>query len=290
VGYGSVTIPVQTPGSDDFLRVTDVLHVPEIPWNVLGSSALDQCTMFFESEEKKPDDGALGELVSFRGNSKGISVALLEAGPGNLSRESVLRLSDYPIGPETAPERPSSGNAAVSVLIAWPDEMKEDCFEQRLQHEFESRDRDRVKPLTTLTTEERGWLKKHYNDEFRFLFAYGLSIYNINDRHEGRAILQTLVMQNDTQTKDDADGSEQDTENSPKTSVNVDVKILKKNGNIKRQKLKDIFQDKEKRRLADDHFSQPLLAHVNELWGSTLAYMYHLGPDVFNELHGRIAV
>jgi hypothetical protein len=43
------------------------------------------------------------------------------------------------------------------------------------------------------TTAEKQWLKKHWRDEFHFLIAYGLKIYNEEDREEGRAIVRAFM-------------------------------------------------------------------------------------------------
>lgn len=44
-----------------------------------------------------------------------------------------------------------------------------------------------------LTQAEKKWLKVHYVNEFRFLRSYKLSIYQEEDRAEGRAILRGLA-------------------------------------------------------------------------------------------------
>jgi hypothetical protein len=42
-------------------------------------------------------------------------------------------------------------------------------------------------------TAEKHWLKKHWRGEFHFLIAYGLKIYNEEDREEGRAIVRAFM-------------------------------------------------------------------------------------------------
>ena len=50
---------------------------------------------------------------------------------------------------------------------------------------------------TSLTQEEKTWLKENYGGEFRFLRCHGLSIYNEDDRIEGRRILQAFMHNSD---------------------------------------------------------------------------------------------
>jgi hypothetical protein len=47
--------------------------------------------------------------------------------------------------------------------------------------------------LQRATTAEKQWLKKHWRGEFHFLIAYGLKIYNEEDREEGRAIVRAFM-------------------------------------------------------------------------------------------------
>ncbi|KAL8915366.1 MAG: hypothetical protein Q9171_000236 [Xanthocarpia ochracea] len=74
-----------------------------------------------------------------------------------------------------------------------------------------------VAPLGSapLTKSEKTWLKDNFGDEFHFLRAYGLSIYEEEDREEGRRILRALM--DDGSLDDDGtddDGSTEDNEDS----------------------------------------------------------------------------
>ena len=46
-----------------------------------------------------------------------------------------------------------------------------------------------------LTSEEKAWLNEHWGGEFKFLAAYGLSIYKEEDREEGRRIVRGMMAQ-----------------------------------------------------------------------------------------------
>lgn len=43
------------------------------------------------------------------------------------------------------------------------------------------------------TAEEKAWLKKNFDGEFKFLQMYGLSISKPDDREEGRRIARALM-------------------------------------------------------------------------------------------------
>lgn len=43
------------------------------------------------------------------------------------------------------------------------------------------------------TKEEKDWLKRNWGGEFKFLIAYGLSIYDDDDREEGRRIARAMM-------------------------------------------------------------------------------------------------
>jgi hypothetical protein len=48
-------------------------------------------------------------------------------------------------------------------------------------------------PSAPYTEEEKGWLKREWGDEFKFLTTYGLSIYKDEDRDEGRRIVRAMM-------------------------------------------------------------------------------------------------
>lgn len=45
------------------------------------------------------------------------------------------------------------------------------------------------------TSAELQWLQRHWDGEFKFLQAYGLSIYKDEDREEGRRIVRAFMEQ-----------------------------------------------------------------------------------------------
>ena len=57
-----------------------------------------------------------------------------------------------------------------------------------------------------LTKDEKKWLKDNWGGEFHFLQSYGLSIYEEEERAEGRSILRAL-MEDDEEDEEDDDGN-----------------------------------------------------------------------------------
>ncbi|SPO04349.1 uncharacterized protein DNG_07034 [Cephalotrichum gorgonifer] len=47
--------------------------------------------------------------------------------------------------------------------------------------------------IAPLSKTEKSWLKEHWGSEFRFLLCHGLSIYEEEDREEGRTILRAIM-------------------------------------------------------------------------------------------------
>ncbi|KAK3298808.1 uncharacterized protein B0H64DRAFT_439248 [Chaetomium fimeti] len=48
-------------------------------------------------------------------------------------------------------------------------------------------------PSPGYTAKEKEWLKRHWDGEFKFLASYGLSIYDEDDREEGRRIARAMI-------------------------------------------------------------------------------------------------
>ncbi|PPJ52298.1 hypothetical protein CBER1_09258 [Cercospora berteroae] len=68
--------------------------------------------------------------------------------------------------------------------------------------------------LSSLSDQEKAWLKKHYGNEWKFLASYGLKLTDDEERAEGRAILRGLMedelaMEVDPEEDDNESGSEE---------------------------------------------------------------------------------
>ncbi|KAJ4865572.1 hypothetical protein T069G_02102 [Trichoderma breve] len=62
------------------------------------------------------------------------------------------------------------------------------------------------------TAEEKAWLKKHYQGEYKFLMSYGLSIYDEEDREEGRAIMQAMISPDEDDDEEEEDNEKEEDE------------------------------------------------------------------------------
>jgi hypothetical protein len=51
------------------------------------------------------------------------------------------------------------------------------------------------------TTEEKAWLKANYGGEYKFLLTFGLSIYNEEDREEGRSVARGFMAKDNGKPK-----------------------------------------------------------------------------------------
>ena len=55
------------------------------------------------------------------------------------------------------------------------------------------KDKAEAAPSAPYTEEEKGWLKREWRGDFKFLAAYGLSIYKDEDRDEGRRMARAMM-------------------------------------------------------------------------------------------------
>lgn len=256
VGYGSVTIPVKTslnnkgPSSQGTLRVSDVLHVPEMDWNIIGQPALDAFSFSMPSRTEK----SKGKLTT----PDGKCAALVKYGPGSFSNLPVLRLSGYPVGPKTALPKEFQGEIVASVN--WPQAEKDRCARQVRRQER--------KANPPLTSYEKVWLRKEGGTEFKFLTQHGLNIYNQEDRHKGHALLRGYIDHVHASIRGDAKESD--------LSKNI---FSSEHGEERKQKLHETFLSQEKRHRADASFDPDVLEHINSIWGCSSAFMYHFGLD-----------
>lgn len=55
------------------------------------------------------------------------------------------------------------------------------------------KDKAEAAPSAPYTEAEKGWLKREWGGEFKFLAAYGLSTYKDEDRDEGRRMARAMM-------------------------------------------------------------------------------------------------
>ncbi|KAK4117069.1 hypothetical protein N656DRAFT_773078 [Canariomyces notabilis] len=116
----------------------------------------------------------------------------------------LLQLSGPPIGPAKV-QSLLKPNGIYFILANWPDA-------ERLRWAA-SRSASRTpSPLTGssldsgYTAEEKEWLKRNWGGEFRFLTSHGLSIYDEDDREEGRRIVRAIMEKDDDEERGNGHG------------------------------------------------------------------------------------
>jgi hypothetical protein len=87
------------------------------------------------------------------------------------------------------------GFSSVGTNIFKPDFKEEGRCLLRAIMSYESKGprESYLRALSSVTAEEKKWLKTHYGGEFKFLSDYGLKVFNEEDREEGRAIMRSLM-------------------------------------------------------------------------------------------------
>lgn len=177
VGIGTVVLRTKLPSNHggssthSTICLRDVLHTPSAICNIIGSPILDDYKL--ETSFSPPTT-----LVK-RCNE---DLAAYFDMPTKLFE---LKLAESPIGPVVGPS-PFSAAGPFAIHAVWPDEERTRALSAPTP-KFDD----------ALTSEEKAWLRKHWRSEFHFLMAYGLKIYEEDDRAEGRLILRAMMSQDD---------------------------------------------------------------------------------------------
>ncbi|KAK0763475.1 hypothetical protein N5P37_002852 [Trichoderma harzianum] len=121
-----------------------------------------------------------------------------------------LRLSGPPVGPRLAPTKFEPG-VKYFVGTSWPASERARWNRRGQPDEAETRPRQRA-GQQPYTAEEKAWLKKHYQGEYKSLMSYGLSIYDEENREEGRAIMRAMVSPDEDDDEDEEDKEKEEEE------------------------------------------------------------------------------
>lgn len=184
VGIGTVELPVKRsptatgPQAHGILRLRNVLHIPTSICNVIGRPIQEDYDI--DTGFGVPD--TMGTIIDKQGGT----VAYFD--PNGTLFEVVL--SGPPVGPRVGPT-PFDPSAGYMINVQWADSEREKWEASRASKAFQPAE------VAPLSTEEKQWLKDHYDGEFKFLASYGLNINKDEDREEGRTILRAILAQSD---------------------------------------------------------------------------------------------
>ena len=202
LGIGDVKLPVKLfpnrsgPSAHGTLHLPNVLHIPTAICNIIGGpQAGEYDYMKLGGLENSGKDA---EITTQDGQRLGYFVS---------SRFWVLKLSGPPIGPVVGPS-PFEPGTCYMIHAFWPDSERArwaaaQAGLSNLDHPTNAlnptlnkgNEKNEAALLEPYTKEEKDWLKRHYEGEFKFLAAHGLSIYDEEDRDYGRSIVRAMMEQ-----------------------------------------------------------------------------------------------
>ncbi|EHK42130.1 uncharacterized protein TrAtP1_011804 [Trichoderma atroviride] len=254
-GVGVVNLPVKRspdsrgPDAHHVLRLTDVLYMPSSVCNIVGSPIFEIAAQV--------SLGATENSMGGMNDASGKPVAYFSPH----SERNCLRLSGPPVGPRLGPSK-FKPDTAYWLTIKWPasERARWEAHGQQTKADTEKHQWVGEQPYTT---EEKQWLKKHYGGEFKFLMAYELSIYNEEDRAEGRAIMRTLARDDDSTDDNDEDDEMEaaDEEEDEEDEEDSDLEG----------------------HLADYHFNEEELDWIKKHYGNSANFMISYGFKFYDD-------
>ncbi|TFA97824.1 hypothetical protein CCMA1212_010432 [Trichoderma ghanense] len=257
-GVGSVDLPVKRspnlrgPGAHHVIRLTNVLYIPSSVSNIVGMPIFQGDAAGYAILDTPNSSGKLTDR-------DGKSIAYFS--PGGVL--FCLRLSGPPIGPRLAPSK-FEPDVAYCLSIRWPEEERErwEAHCRPTTTDMQQRQTSTAQPYTA---EEKAWLKKHYGGEFKFLILHNLSIYDEEDRAEGRAIVRSLMKRDEGEDDDGAEGdpSEEEDEDDEEEAGEDENDF--------------------ERHLADYHFSDQELRWIKKYYRDSATFMYSFGLKFYDD-------
>ncbi|KAL6857290.1 hypothetical protein J3F83DRAFT_751104 [Trichoderma novae-zelandiae] len=264
-GVGTVDLPVKRgpnlrgPRAHHVIRLTNVLYIPSSASNIVGWPIFQPDAAGYSMCSTISSSGALTDR-------DGKPVAYSPPG----GKFFCLRLSGPPIGPRLAPSR-LEPDGVYFLSIRWPEEERErwEARGRQAQADTQQRQISTDEPYTAV---EKAWLKKHYGGEFKFLLSHQLSIYDEEDRAEGRAIMRSMMIR-DEMDDDDDDENEDDDEDEDNDEEEDDDD----------EEGDDEEENDFERHLADHHFNEQELDWIEKNYRDTATFMYSFGLKFYND-------
>ncbi|KAJ4157656.1 hypothetical protein NW754_009302 [Fusarium falciforme] len=165
-------LPVDLSNGDRgeiFLR--NVLHFPDAACNSIGGPIFSDYNIDGTDGMNSADD------VQTLRDDQGRPCAYFERGSKVFY---ILNLSGPPRGARLGP-CPLDEGKGYTIGLYWSES-------ERVRFEV-----SKAEAGAFLSDFERAWLKEHWGNEFKFLAAYGLSIYDDEERKEGRDIIRMTM-------------------------------------------------------------------------------------------------
>lgn len=248
------------------LVLEGVLHVPTALCNIFGRPDLDQYSLHLRSDEHCD-----GKITC---SKTGSTVSLL--GGGGLWR---LWLKGQSRG-QTSLQKP---NTAYLINATWSkvEATKWKIFKSTApildypsseSGAMRSKSHSQTPGDQPYTKAEKRWLKENFRGEYYFLQTYGLSIYNEEDREEGRNIARTMIRY------DDEDGSSRGDH-----EIDEDGDYDREQPDAKKLKfLQDLERDPFSH-TADHWFNEAELEWVEQGYQNSGAFLRSFGLSPFDD-------
>lgn len=260
LGVGTVILPTKrTPngrhGNHTQLVLHDVLHVPSLISNVIGWTKDNNLQFCIGGGESSKSNGTIKD-------NEGTPLAYFDPS----KKLFQVKLSGPPVGPIVGPSvlNDPNRNTLVWVRACWApserarwEEYKQGN-QSRTSHSSEPSSAppkndtmQNPQPDLGYTKEEKAWLKIHYGDEYKFLRDHGLSIYDDDEREEGRAIVRSFMAKEDEDDDEEEEGEESD-------------------------------EDMEGH-MVDYLFDEPSLCWIEKHYGTSMNFMYSYGLKFYDQ-------
>jgi hypothetical protein len=194
-GIGTVVLPMRTYRTGKAHRCSsdmtlhNVLYAPHSTINIIAISKIPHLDI------QRSRDAV--ESIVIRGTNKVVGLVVQQT------------LAKLWLKGQSQNQSSLNPDAHYYIHATWPDEemAKYNKFAVESKAELE-------RPLSI---EEKSFLKRSYGSEFKFLMSYGLSIYDEDDRQEGRSILRALM--SDDEQSIESDDFEAELERDPTSHV-----------------------------------------------------------------------
>ncbi|KAL8927868.1 MAG: hypothetical protein Q9172_001168 [Xanthocarpia lactea] len=268
-GIGDVELPTKThptktgTAHQGTIILRDVLYAPKVVCNIIGMHLSQDygCIMDFGSKLSKITAKKTGACVGFF----------------DMKGRARLRLRG-----QSAKQTSLDPNEVYLISAKWASGERARWKALQEHKSNQASAIHAVAPLGSapLTKSEKTWLKDNFADEFHFLRAYELSIYEEEDREEGRRILRKLMDDgslNDDGTDDDGTDDDESTENNEDSEDDED-RDPGSPGSFERELEEDPMSH-----FADRHFSAEELDWIKKHHGHSANFLLSYGLKFYDD-------